>query len=192
MPEQRPDQVAGAEAVVRFRRDLAEESDRAAVLIAGALLENALTALLQSALVPNPSALDTLFDGAVAPLGSFSAKIDLAFRIGAISPQLSRDLHLIRRIRNEFAHRPAACQFEDQDIRSRILELSKSHGIFQRSPKWIAENGAPSLRAQFIEAVSWMSFYLNAQSMRAVRMSSRLPEFGYEFSYDKDETPAPS
>ena len=44
-----------------------------------------------------------LFTG-YGPLSSFSARIDIAYSLDLITAVLSKDLHVIRVIRNEFAH----------------------------------------------------------------------------------------
>ena len=49
-----------------------------------------------------------LFDGTGA-LATFSAKIDIAYAFGLIGTQERADLHIIRKIRNDFAH---AVQYE--------------------------------------------------------------------------------
>jgi hypothetical protein len=174
------------DALTRLNAELSGESDRAVVLIGTSMIEEALTGVLQAHLVPNPSASDTLFDGPNAPLASFSNKIDCAFRMGVVSSRFARDLHLIRRIRNEFAHRAASCDLKDPQARNRIEELTKSHGIFERSPKKVKEDGKPSLKEQFVEAVSWMLYSLDLQRTRVSQLKSREHEFGYEFSYDED------
>src|SRR5438477_6714803 len=88
----------------QFQAEFAKESDRASVIIAVAMLDQALEALLKRRLVPTPVAHDSFIEGAYVPLSTLSSRIDLCFRMGLISSQFSRDLHLIRRIRNEFAH----------------------------------------------------------------------------------------
>ena len=101
-PEPGPD----FEAVFRLQAELKGESPRGIVLVSAAMLEEALRELLVAFLVPNASASDTLFDGPMAPFGSFSAKIDAAYRLGLVSDKFCRDLHVIRRIRNDVAHQP--------------------------------------------------------------------------------------
>src|SRR2546425_6922070 len=116
-------------------REFSKESDRAAVILVGALFDSALTQLLRTALVASPTSDDDLLDGANAPLSTFSARINTSYRIGLISKQFCRDLHLIRSIRNQFAHNVAGCSFEDSSVRSRILELAKSSRFIERNPK---------------------------------------------------------
>ena len=176
------------EAVARLHKELDSESDRGVILVSSAMLEEALRELLVTFLAPNPSSSDSLFDGANAPLQSYSAKIDAAYRVGLLSDRFSRDLHLIRKIRNDVAHRPASCDFSDTSIRDRIAALSKSHGIFERSPERNKKHGVPSVRDQFIEAAAWMLFYLAAERPRVKPVPTHPPEFGYMVSLDKEST----
>jgi len=70
-----------AEPLMRFAehlRMLRTESDRAALIIAAAMLDELLSELLRSRLVPSASRDDSLFDGPNAPFSSFSARIDIA------------------------------------------------------------------------------------------------------------------
>lgn len=174
------------DAVLNLQRELEAESDRGAALVASAMLEEELRGLLDAFLVASTASPDSLFDGANAPLSSFSAKIDVAFRLGKISNQLCRDLHLVRRIRNDVAHRPSGCTFEDPSLRDRVLELTKSHGLYERSPKWAARVGAPSIRMQFAETASWMIFFLAAERERTGRLPTRNREFAYRMSMDHE------
>lgn len=175
------------DAVLRLRKELTGESARGVVLVSAAMLEEALREVLLPYLLPNASSNDTLFDGPNAPLSSFSAKIDMAYRLGLTTDRFCRDLHIIRRIRNDVAHRPAGFEFEHASAKERIEALSRSHGIFARSPKWVEKNGAPSLRDQFLEAASWMLFFLTAQRDRTKPVSAREREFGYIYSMDTQD-----
>src|SRR2546423_1294633 len=101
-----------------FDEEFAKETDRASVILATAMLDQALETLLRAYLVPTDSTDDKLLDGAYAPLSSFSARIDMTYRIGLISGRLCRDLHIIRRIRNEFAHNVTGCEFAASSVRN--------------------------------------------------------------------------
>jgi hypothetical protein len=149
------------------------------------MLEEALRELILAFLVPNPSSSDTLFDGPTSPFGSFSAKIDAAHRFGLVSDKFSRDLHIIRRIRNDVAHKPQGFSFEDPSPKERIGALSQSHGIYFRSPTWAGAHGPLSCRDQFLEASSWMLFFLAAERERITPLVARGHEFGYRMSMDE-------
>lgn len=107
-------------------KEFKKESDRAAVILVAASIEEALFTILKSFLIPIPSSTDNLFDGPNAALSTFSSKIDMSYRLGLISSRLCRDLHLIRKIRNAFAHDIYGCNFENGGIKSRVKELSKN------------------------------------------------------------------
>ncbi len=116
--------------VVKHRHMPGNESDRGCVLSAAAFLENELGNLLKSVLVKDDKLSKDLFEG-YGPLGTFSSRIDLAYGLGYIAPLQRRDLHLIRKIRNIFAHRTGEVTFDDNDISSRCLELH--HDIFNEN-----------------------------------------------------------
>ena len=182
IPEPGPD----FDAVTRLQSELRGESPRGIVLVSSAMLEEALSELMLGFLAPNPSSSDSLFDGPTSPFGSFSAKIDGSFRLGLISHQFCRDLHLIRRIRNDVAHRPKGFTFEEPSAKARVLALTQSHGIFSRSPGWVEKRGEPSLQDQFLEVATWMMFFLAAERARVKGIQPRSLEFGYKASMDHE------
>jgi hypothetical protein len=94
-----------------------KESDRAAVILIAAVIDEKLTAILKSKLIALPTANDDFFEGVNAPISTFSSKIDFAFRLGLISAKLSRDIHMIRKIRNSFAHDIYGCNFENGGVK---------------------------------------------------------------------------
>ena len=83
--------------------DFKNESDRATVILAAAKIDAQLYILLSKVLKPSNSNQDELLDGD-NPLGTFSSRINIAFRLGLIDAQFAKALHLIRKIRNSFAH----------------------------------------------------------------------------------------
>lgn len=103
-----------------------KESDRAAAILAVSLIDESLFTLLKSYFIPSANSNDELFEGGNAPLGTFSSKITIAHRLGLISSNLARDIHLLRKIRNSFAHDIYGCNFENGSVKNRILELDKS------------------------------------------------------------------
>ena len=104
---------------VPLDREYGRTSARSFALVAASMLDELVKQLLVAHLLP-PTGRDSLFGGPHAPLGSFSARIDLSHRIGLISPRLARDLHLIRRIRNDFAHSFDDLSFSTPEIAQRV------------------------------------------------------------------------
>lgn len=105
-----------------FLMEFKKESDRAAVILGAAQIDTLLRQILLKYLMPNPSKSDELFDGE-APLASFSARINLIFRLGFITPNYAHALHMIRKIRNDFAHEVFGCSIESCPHRDRAKEL---------------------------------------------------------------------
>lgn len=154
-----------------FRTELSKESERASVILAAAMLEQALEVLLRARLVPVAVRDDPLFDGAYAPISTLSAKIDIAHRIGLISTSWARDLHLIRKIRNEFAHNVTGCSFDNATIRSRVVELVRSQGVVQAAPK-VRATFPDGVAGEFQTTVSWMLWWLWTQAEKVDPMKA--------------------
>lgn len=94
------------EAIVDLQKlmeSMLKESERAVVIVAAARLDAELEALLKHLLIPHPGGTDPLFDGD-RMLGTFSAKIGMAYRLGAIDNDIEHSLQILRKIRNDFAH----------------------------------------------------------------------------------------
>ncbi len=103
-------------------KSLLDESERAVVILAGARLDIDLEKLLKHILTPYPGGTDPLFDGD-RMLGTFSAKIAMAYRIGAIDADLERGLQIVRKIRNDFAHQLEHESLSSPRQKSRLAEL---------------------------------------------------------------------
>ncbi|MGA3080494.1 MAG: hypothetical protein ABSD44_03820 [Terracidiphilus sp.] len=104
-----------------FLDSLNEESDRGAVLIAAAMLDDALALAIQRHLVDHKDT-KKLTEGFNAPLGTFSARILGAFALGIISEAEYAEIEIIRKIRNKFAHSVIA-SFRDQQISDWCADL---------------------------------------------------------------------
>ncbi|WP_098743521.1 MltR family transcriptional regulator [Paenibacillus sp. EZ-K15] len=111
--------------LLKFRRSLTPESDRGCALLAVAFLDNLIQKLLQKYFIDNKQVVDNIFTGTGA-LSSFSSRIELAYLLGLISPDTRRDLNLLRKIRNEFAHSMEILSFQDQRIEARCKELKNN------------------------------------------------------------------
>ena len=99
-----------------------------------AFLDSELENLLRSIVVDNPSVTNYIF-GQSCPISSFSARIDLSYLLGLISPSVRRDLHLVRKIRNDFAHMHHPATFELPAIASRCRELAHHFVAENQSPR---------------------------------------------------------
>ena len=113
--------------VISLRTTLSSESDRGCSLMAAAYLDMQLGELLKAFLVDDKRLVNELFRHTGA-LGTFSSRIDLAYSLGLISKGDRRNLHLIRKIRNDFAHVHLRLDFNNESISARCNELSH-HGL---------------------------------------------------------------
>ena len=105
---------------------LNKESDRGKVLISTGFLEEHLKEILLAFMLDVPQA-EELLDGGNAPLATFSSRITACYALGLISKEEHDDLHLLRRIRNDFAH-DIHTSFETQSVINRCRELKhKAH-----------------------------------------------------------------
>lgn len=99
---------------------LDKESPRGMVLTLTGFLEASLKKLLIAFLREGSSEYD-LFEGN-GPLSTFSARIRLSQALGLISDKEASSLHIIRNLRNDFAHEPGAA-FDVPSIRDRASNL---------------------------------------------------------------------
>ena len=155
------------------------ESDRACVILATALLDTALENLLRTYMAPCPSNRDPLFDGANAPLATFSSRIDIAYRLGLVSSTFCRDLHLIRRIRNNFAHDVSGCAFEDSSVRDRVQELAKSSKCNLLDSTW-RDLFPDSPKGNFKFIVGWMQWLVRGLTEKVKSIEHAEEEWGYK------------
>lgn len=108
-----------------------KENDRGAALLAAMLTEHCLDLLIAGRLLP-PAGQEKLISGFNSPIGSFSSKIELAYRIGIIPEGLAKLLDGLRKIRNSFAHETAA-DFDTPSIRE------KTENAFRTNPEHYEE-----------------------------------------------------
>jgi len=154
-----------------FLKSVESESDRAAVILSATFLDSALELLLKSFLVPCASSHDPLFDGVSAPFGDFAGRIEAAHRLGLIEPSFARSLHLIRKIRNDFAHNITGCNFSDSAVMSRLTELGKCIETAKAKPATRAAFRAGA-RGDFEMAVSFLQWMLHTTVEDVVPLNS--------------------
>lgn len=109
--------------VYKFRLHLDNETDRGSALMAAAFLDGLLKDLLECFLVDDQKSFKELFSGN-GGLSTFSSRIELSYLLALIPVNVKRDLHLIRKIRNEFAHSMDIIDFNHPPIAARCRELN--------------------------------------------------------------------
>jgi len=128
------------------------ESDRAAAILVGSYLEILLGKLLRTKFIQNP-VVEDLFKGTGA-LATFSSRIVLCYALGYIEDNTYRDLNLVRRIRNHFAHNIENASFDDPEVRSRCAKFSLvKHTLKSGQEEYLPQDA----RSKFIVSVGIMS-----------------------------------
>jgi len=117
----------------RMIEEIANQSDRGAALIAGSYLEKRLEDSIKSIMWATEPVYKEIFEG-TGPLATFSAKINVAYALGLYPKEIQEKCHLIRRIRNEFAHEIEPWTFNTESVRNRCRILS--------IPKFLAPEGS--------------------------------------------------
>lgn len=110
-------------AFTSFVEEFKAESDRAAVILGAAKLDYLLYQVLSKYLLPSVGSRDELLEGDAA-LATFSSRINICYRLGLIDGEFARALHLIRKIRNSFAHEVSGCKLDTGPHRDRVRELA--------------------------------------------------------------------
>ena len=159
-----------------FMREFSAETDRAAVIIGAAKLDYLLYQLLSKFLLPSPTSNDEFLEGD-APLGTFSARINAAYRLGLIDASFARSLHLTRRLRNAFAHEPSSCSLDKSPHADRVRELMgplKSHPAFVDMLMLFAHD-KPPIRGGFFAVLGLMVGSLEGKIETTISLSPGVP-----------------
>ena len=106
-----------------FRREYENSDDRSCVLICAAYIDRCLEILISESLLHHEVLDRSLLTG-MMPLGTFSARISLAFCLNLIPSIYHEDFNTIRKIRNIFAHELHGISFDTESVRSRCAALS--------------------------------------------------------------------
>jgi len=96
----------------RHVREITGNNHRLIGIVCAGIVETNLAGLLKTFLRNGSGAL---FDPN-SPLGTFSAKIEMAYRLGLIDSDIRRNADYIREIRNLFAHKIAPIGFKTPEV----------------------------------------------------------------------------
>ena len=116
---------------------LMKESDRGCVIFCAAILHDDLESLLREFFRRDARSTKNVIDPLFAnysPLATFSARIDLAYALALIPHDMFEKLHLVRRLRNDFAHESDPLDFEDPRCRDRLRILIAEGKVITPQP----------------------------------------------------------
>lgn len=140
---------------------LKTESDRGCVLVVSSLVENVLEDHISARLVPKIDKDDELMGRSInSPISNFSAKINLAYRIGIITVNERKIYHQLRLLRNSCAHQIDQQNFEKNHFKDRIKNIiEESKFLWEIMKTKIApallQNNQPKSVEEFVEAIGW-------------------------------------
>lgn len=122
-----------------FLKEFQDESDRGAALIGAAMLDDKLANTLLSFFKNKKEGKELLQVN--SPLGSFNSRIKISYCIGLITDLEYHDLEIIRKVRNEFAHRLTGMSFESPKIKTLCSNLkSDTPGDISTNPRFLFIN----------------------------------------------------
>lgn len=161
----------------KFAQEFKNESDRAAVILGTAQLDLLLFQLLDCTLLPVTGGKDELLEGD-SPLATFSSRINICYRLGLIEPEFVRALHLVRRIRNSFAHEVSSATLATGAHRDRVRELivpfANNWGLKDIRDRYFDGDESPG--AMFRACIALMSIRLDGAIQRSQRFSAENAE----------------
>lgn len=110
-----PQHLAGFDTFIReMNKELNTATGRGLVMVACSYIDELLLKILKSFMIQGESAAQ-LLDGFNAPLGTLSTRAAAAHALGLINDAEHREITILRRVRNRFAHK-VNVSFDDQDI----------------------------------------------------------------------------
>jgi mannitol operon repressor len=110
-----------ARGFVEMLSELNSETERGIALVTAAFIDDLLGRLLAAFLIKNEGA-EVLLSGFNAPLGTLASKIAACHALGLIDDQERRQCVILRKIRNEFAHKIKA-SFSDAKVKDLSSQL---------------------------------------------------------------------
>lgn len=157
----------------RFISAIRRQDDQAMVLSLATFLEDTLGRLL-IAYFRSCKATKDLVEGFNAPLGTFGSRIKAVYAFGLVTDDQFKDMEVLRRIRNHFAHNWEGVSFERNDIESLIGQLSGytvEHKKIEGDPKEILLG---TLSTCCVELQVFLGRLIDGKTEKAPDVSHRL------------------
>lgn len=115
--------LSTAKDIAAFLEELRRESDRGLPLVAVALIDDLLKETLRSFFVDGSPSAKKVLDEGNSPLGTLSSRVEACRALGLIDEFEFAEIHLLRKIRNEFAHAKHGMSYADDKVRSLCFAL---------------------------------------------------------------------
>jgi len=153
----------------KFLEEFQDETDRGASILAGTILEEKLKNILTEYFIECRQSKE-LLDGNNAPIGTFSSRLNMAYALGLISDYEYIDCNIIRKIRNEFAHKfELAFSFENPKIKDIVYTINAptpgDKESFKGKPRALYINGVICLYMNWL----WREDFIRVKELRLKR-----------------------
>jgi len=156
-------------------REIMSADDRSTAILGGSIAEDCLTAYLRSETIAGEIA-DNLF---AYVIDSFGHKIAAAYVFALIDDAVRQELDLIRKIRNEFAHRILADTEGTQKLTFETPRIKDFCAALQY-PNWSsAHESEPKSDPKARFALSVMALSLDLRSAHDIHPLNRMPPPGF-------------
>lgn len=179
--------LSTAEDLARFVDELRRESDRGLALVAAALIDDKLGETLRSFFCEGPGAAK-LVDDTNAALGTFSSRSEACFALGLIDDFEYREIALLRKVRNEFAHAKHGTTFETPRVQgfcsSLKSDLPQGANYPLNDPRFRFTNAAVCIVLRLYHRPEWVA-------LERRKPKSWLPQSATEWRSFDDEKPPP-
>lgn len=129
--------------------ELRHESDAGLAIISTSYIDSQLEHAWRRNMPSLTGKSDELLFDNDGPLSTMSAKIRLAHALGWLTDTDAADLHLMRRIRNRFAHDPQKRTFDDSEIKAWVNSMVARERAPLEAMIPIAKRDHPSFSGEF-------------------------------------------
>ena len=156
-----------------FLKEFQEETDRGAALVGAALIDERIKRLLNSHFVECKQSKE-IINGSNAPLGTLNARVKLAYCLGLITEFEYKEIEVVRKVRNEFAHKVHGLTFNDQKVHDLCQNLMAN------TPDGKRFEGDP--RQLYINSVILTSMSLWYRPECAAKFKAEVREWDYQLN----------
>ena len=151
-------------------------SDRACAVIAAVTLDDSLKVILQKHLLPARKPKEDGLLGRSGVVDTFSARIELAFRLGLITDKVKDALDDLRDIRNLAAHR-ARFSFSIDAVAERVRRVDAAMEPNARLPQGLIQELGDSLKSRFVASALLLALALEYASSETPQVRAATQDY---------------
>lgn len=176
------------DAATEFIRDLNAKPDRypdrVVGIVLGALLDERLADTLKYAIQEDKKLVQECFGHEFTLFGNFGSRSALGFFLGLYTKETHRDLVLVAKIRNAFAHKVEVHLFDDDPVCNLVNELAIPDKPLKIENPGTVWNFDPAMlgplangRDRFVRAIQALNLALFLETANPANGAKRSPRF---------------